>query len=131
MARKVFVDTSAWIAFFDRTDDFHDRAIDFLKTKPHLVTSDVVLHECIAHLENRISKEVAKSFAEAVLINNICDIVFITYEQEMRSLKRYRKTRKKISFVDVTNQVIAEELGLKEIFAFDRDFKNLGLKLVP
>lgn len=128
---KVFVDTSAWIAFFDQTDDFHYKAKGFLERKPELITSNIVLHECIAHLENRISKRVAEKVAETLIAGNICELVCLTSEQELQSLEKYKEVSRRISFVDVANKVVMEDLGLGKIFAFDQDFKKLSLNVVP
>jgi predicted nucleic acid-binding protein len=36
-----------------------------------------------------------------------------------------------ISFVDHMNSVLSEEYGIEHIFAFEEDFKTLGMTRVP
>lgn len=36
-----------------------------------------------------------------------------------------------ISFVDYTTSILADERGIERLFAFDSDFRTLGLSLVP
>ena len=55
-----FVDTSAWYAYFDKSDRFHPQAVRFLSQSHELITSDVVFIETCALLHNNF-KETANS----------------------------------------------------------------------
>ncbi len=128
---RFFVDTSAWIAFFNGDDEFNSDAVRFLKDEKELVTSNIVLHECAAHLENRISKRIAELFIKKILAEKICGVIYLTSEQERKTLKKYSTVPRKISFVDCSNFVVMKDIRIKEIFAFDSYFEKLGLKVVP
>lgn len=128
---KVFVDTSAWVAYFDKKDEFHRKAVEFAKTFPDLITSNIVFHELTAHIENWGSRVQARKVAQILISAKICEFVCLTPEEEIKTVEKYNKTPARISFVDVSNKVVMDSLGLDQIFAFDRDFVRLGLKIVP
>lgn len=128
---KVFIDSSAWIAYFNSDDDFHSQALEFFKKRPRLVTSNVVLHEAVVHLENRVGRKAAERAAVHILNPLLVELIVISKETENKSLAKYQGGSKKISFVDWTNFVLMKEHNIKKIFAFDEDFKKMGLGVVP
>ena len=103
---KVFVDSSAWIAFFSKTDDFHLPAVKFFKKKPKLVSSNIVLHETVAHLRNRVSRQAAEIAAEMIFNPLLVELIFVAEKEEKQSFEKYKKGQKKISFVYWKNIVI-------------------------
>ena len=127
---KVFVDTSAWIAHFNRQDDFHQKAREVFKKKPDLLTSNAVFHETIAHLSVRVSKKAAK-VAGDFICSSVVELIPLSEEEEISSWQRLKKSKFSISFVDMTTVILMERLNLKEIFAFDRDFLKMGFKVIP
>lgn len=128
---KVFVDTSTWIAYFNGSDDFHSKAVEFFGKKPILISSNIVLHETVAHLQNRVDRKTAKLAAEFILNPLLVELIFISKEEEKLSFKKYKKGLKKISFVDWTNFILMKKHKIDKIFTFDRDFKKMDLKVVP
>lgn len=128
---KVFVDTSAWYTYFDRSDRCHRKATAFFKKKPGLVTSTLVLSETLALLQRRIGKKVARKAGGFLLSSPLVKLVDLEPELLREAFLVFEKAPAKISFVDSSNQVAMESLGLKTIFCFDRDFEKLGLKVVP
>lgn len=127
---RVFVDTSAWIAFFNVKDDFHQEAKKIFKTRPSLITSNTVLHETIAHLSTQVSKKAAR-IAGDFIFSQAVELIILTANDELSSWEKLKKMKLKVSFVDITNAVLMERLNLKEIFAFDKDFEKMGLQLIP
>lgn len=128
---KCFVDTSAWIAHFDKDDDFHEDAESFFRKKPLMVTSNIVIHETIAHLQARINKNLALTAGKLLFNDALVQLIIIDRNQEVRAWNEYVVQSKKISFVDCSIKVVMEEKKLGTIFAFDDDFAKLGLKVVP
>lgn len=128
---KVFVDTSAWYAYFDRKDNNHQEAMTFFKKKPELVTSELILAETLALVQRRINKITGQKIGEFLLNSPLIEMTLLTPELLNQSFALFKKTPSRISFVDCTNKVAAESLGIKQIFCFDRDFIKLGLKVVP
>lgn len=128
---KLFVDTSAWIAHFNRDDDFHKEAESVFVKRPSLITSNIILHETIAHLSVRVSKIAAEIAGDFILRSGAVELITVSSDDEIAAWKRYRSFYLKISYVDATNVVVMNKLRLKEIFAFDRDFLRFGFKLIP
>lgn len=129
---KVFVDTSAWFSLFDKNDKFHKSTLTFLRTKPDLVTSDVVFIETCALLHKRLGKRVCQKAGDFLRKSNVIELLRISDEELGNAWEEFKRiTYSKISFVDVTNKIIMQNLGISEIFAFDKDFEKLGLRVVP
>ncbi len=129
---KTFVDTSFLYAYFDKDDKFNLRAVSFLKKKPQLVTSNVIYFELCALMQRRLGKKVCVKVGDFIKSTKIVETVTILEEELDRAWEEFKNTSlAKISLVDVTNKIICGRLGIKEIFAFDQDFENLGLKVRP
>lgn len=129
---KVFIDSSALFAYFVESDDFHKNAVSFLAEKPELITSTVVLHETIALFAKRISKTIAKKVGSFVFEEEIITLIVPSNKEERESWELYRTSkRSKMSWVDYNNVTVMKNLGIKEIFTFDEDFRKLGLRIVP
>lgn len=129
---KIFADSSAFFAYFVELDLFHKEAVDFIAKQHEIVTSTVVLHELDAIIAKRISRTMAKKIGSAILYKGIIEIVVPTLDEEYKSLDMYEKSDiGKISWVDCSNVIIMKRIGSREIFAFDSDFEELGLKVVP
>lgn len=128
---RIFVDTSAWYAYFDRSDGDHQKAAAFFKKRPGLVTSNLVLSETLALLQRRVGKKVAKKAGNFLLRSSLVEMVGLGQELLRETFSVFEKAPAKISFVDCSNRVAMKSLHLKIIFCFDQDFKKLGLKVVP
>lgn len=129
---KYFVDTSAWIAFFDQDDKFHTSAVDFIKRKERiLITSNIVLHETIAVLTRRISKKVATKAGRFIFDEELTTCHVISNQQEQQAWNYFVNKKTPLSFVDWSSKVVMDDEGLKDIFTFDSGFDAVGLKRIP
>lgn len=128
---KLFVDTSAWLAYFNRHDDFHEQAKKLFNKKPELLTSNAVLHETIAHLSARVSKKAAQIAGDFILSGTAVQLILLSLRDEISSWEALKKMEFSLSFVDMSSVILMRRLKLKEIFAFDRDFLKMGFKLIP
>lgn len=67
----VFVDTSAFYALFDQGDDFHTHAqkiaLELINNNANLITSNYVLVETIALLQNRLNLAASRDFIEQII----------------------------------------------------------------
>lgn len=126
----VFVDTSAWIAFFNKNDDFHKSAVSFFRKKPKLFSSNIVLHETIAHLQYRVDRLTAETAASLILNPLLVQLIYISEEEEKQAYKKYQTGLKKISFVDWTSEVLMKTNKIKRIFTFNKHFLKMGLKII-
>lgn len=129
-----FVDTSALYAVMDASDRYHARAAKYwrelLLQDVALVTSNYVLLEMTALLQNRLGLEAVEVFR-----NDICPLLQVEWVDERThetSLEAVLLSgRKDISLVDCASFQIMQRMGLKQVFAFDRHFKERGFLCVP
>jgi predicted nucleic acid-binding protein len=128
---KVFVDTSGWYAYFDKSDRFHAEAASFIGRRPTLLTSDLVVSETLALLQRRINKAVSQKVGEILLDRMVVELLIPSFKTLQESLLLYEGTSRKLSFVDCSNKILMAQNDLDTIFCFDEDFKGLGLKVVP
>jgi predicted nucleic acid-binding protein len=137
--QPLFVDTNAFIALFDRDDVHHDRAkavIDGIKdqTLPYgpVFTSRYVLSETLTTLlyavDHRAAVKALKTIRESSTFN-ILEVTEQLFERTAEQFAAYDDQQ--ISFVDHLNAVLSDEFDIEHIFAFEEDFKTLGLTRVP
>src|SRR5262245_13356488 len=138
----IFIDTWAWIALADRSDQHHIAAkAQHKKLQRHhrrYVTTDFVLGETITYLFDALSFSQARAFIQS-LLNAVeagtMRLDYLSPEQFRRAWNMRQKFDDKpdISFVDFTSMIVMQDLGLTDIFTDDNHFRqvNLGFHLYP
>ena len=128
--KRVFVDTSAFIALRDSRDINHQSSKifqrDLKKQKVQLLTTNFIFDEVYTYFSR--FHEVAVEMGEYIR-NSPGIIVYnrITAEDENRAWEIARKySDKTFSFTDCTSFAFCERLGLKSVFAFDEHFEQYG-----
>lgn len=135
--QPIFIDTSALLALFIKTDEFHKTANDFLdqakSEKRTFITSNFVLDEFYTWIRAYIGKAKAVYFGEFLSQNtDIVRPVRVLLSDERAAWEFFTKLPgRKVSFTDCTSFALMNRLGLKEAFTFDRDFKKAGIKVLP
>lgn len=135
----VFVDTSAWKAFYDEQDDRHGEARSFMekvvsKKLPVrlLVTSDYVLDETLTLVRFAHSHSKAVELANTILESRATKLVFVGEERFNESLKMFTERKdKEWSFTDCSSFVLMKNLNLATAFAFDPHFEQAGFHTLP
>lgn len=131
---KLFVDTSAWLALNDRSDQYHSEAVSRLNTvakqKIELITSEYVVDESITIIRYRVSHKAAVVFGDALMSSTIVTLADITDEERFRAWMLFKKyDDKELSFTDCTSFALMNKLKLRKAFAFDDHFKQIGFEL--
>jgi predicted nucleic acid-binding protein len=138
----IFVDTWAWIALADRTDQYHVSADkqhrEFLKARQKYVTSDFVLTEFINYLYSALPASRAQKIAESLFQQidaGTIQLLHVSpdqFRQAWELRKRYHD-KPDISFIDFTSMVVMRDLEITDIFTGDTHFQQVGLgfRLVP
>jgi uncharacterized protein len=132
---RVFCDTSFFYACFDADDINHDRAEELADESAHssvsfLATWDII-SETVTLLRYRLRMAPALVFLAEVkptlTIINYGDLV----RSEAEDVFRRRGGQRRLSFCDAISFVVVTSL-LDDIpcFAFDRDFRALGLTVI-
>ncbi len=130
-----FVDTSAWIALNDKTDQYHNNAIlksqQIKKQKIELITSEYIFDESITLIRYRASHQSAVTFGDSLLNSNIVRIIDVATEDRLMAWEMFKQYRdKELSFTDCTSFVLMKKLKLQKAFTFDRHFKLMGFEML-
>lgn len=123
----VFIDTSAFYAFLDRSDRWHKEAVEGFKKlaseRRPIYTTNLVIAETYALILVRLGLSVAQSWLEALRVN----LFFQRREDHERVKALLLKYRDKdFSYTDGFSFLAMEELGIKTAFAFDPHFLQYG-----
>ena len=132
---KAFVDTSAWLAFYDRSDEHHaaaGRIAERLKAqRAGLVLSDFVLAESLTIIRFRLGHAPAVRFGQAVFGSRLAELLSVDGATRDRAWEIFRRYEDKaFSFTDCTSFAVMERLGIKTAFAFDRHFAQYGFHVI-
>lgn len=137
--RPLFVDTNAFVALFDEDDDHHDRANAVLDgigdgALPYgpIYTSRYVLSETATVLLYGSGHRDAVEALASIRGSSTFNVLAVTEQLFERTADQFgRYDDQEISFVDHMNGVLSDEYGIEHIFAFEADFKTLGMTRVP
>lgn len=119
---SLFVDTSVWYAAADSSDVSHGRAKEVLAAGEMLVTTDHVLVESWVLLRNRIRRQTAERFWEALRagVADIEPVGSADLEVAWQIGASFRD--QDFSIVDRTSFAVMRRLGIDRAASFDDDF---------
>lgn len=137
--RPLFVDTNALVAVFDEDDDHHAPAnavLDGIRDGDlaygPVFTSRYVLSETATTLlygvGHREAVDALTTIRESSTFNTL-DVTESIFARTAEQFARYDDQQ--ISFVDHLNSVLGDEFDIHHIFAFEDDFRTLGMTRVP
>lgn len=135
---NILVDTSAFIAWFNKNDKYHaeaQRVLDDIKNgRIHLtrfVVTDYIVDETLTFLE-RVTRDhdLAVQVGDAILNSNYVHMEQISHDTFNSSYQRF-KANKGLSFTDCTSMEIMDRLGVTAVFTFDVHFKQSGYASIP
>ncbi len=133
---RLFADTGAWCALYDKSDIHHARALSFLQElrgqKVRLITSDYILDETLTLLRFRAGHKEAVEFGKWVLQSPLVKVVKVNEDIWQTAWEIFvRYNDKAFSFTDCTSFAIMQKLGIINAFAFDHNFEQMGFRLFP
>jgi len=129
------LDTGIVYAYYDRADDWHDRARDVISTTPDgLLLPAPVIPEVDHLLRHRLGRHASRTFYQG-LVNGayvVVDVPRDGYARIAALTDRYDE----LGFVDAAVVVIAEARRVRRIATSDRRHfvplaRSLSLELVP
>jgi len=128
---SIFVDTSAFLAVLDADDLHHAKAAllwqDLLNHTEDLVSTNYVLVETFALVQNRLGMEAVKCLDEDIL--PLVRIAWTTEADHRVAVSALLiAARRRLSLVDCMSFTIMRQLQLRRAFAFDRDFNTQGFE---
>jgi len=137
---RIFVDASAYIAYFNVRDKNHGRAMSFLERVRNreiwpvvFFTSDYVFDEVVSVILILTGRrDLAARVGDAILSSKITRVIRVNNEIFRRAWDLFKKCKEKSwTFTDCTSFIIMEMNGIKTAFTFDEHFREAGYTVVP
>lgn len=130
---RIFIDTSAIIAFLNTDDEFYKDSFNIfsglLEERAKIISSNYVLLETMVILKNRIGIEAIK-----ILKNDILPVIKTYWiDEDIHNFcvnTQIAADRKKFSLVDYTSFEIMRRLNISQAFTFDSHFKDMGFEIL-
>ena len=130
--KRVFVDSGGWYAHLVAEDRNHEAARHLFQRvrddRRSLVTTNAVMFEAHALILNRArdGRSLALKMLEQ-LRSGVATIVRVTRQDESRAEDLLRAHDDKgYSFCDALSFVVMERMGIADVIAFDRHFRQYG-----
>lgn len=133
----IFVDTGAWIALSDKSDQYHLESVriynELKQQKSRFVTTDYVLDETVTRLRFDTIHQVAVRFLDAMEDSENAGILKIIRTDETlfrEAVSVFRKYDSAVlSFTDCVSFAVCRKYGINQAFGFDRHFAMMGISL--
>lgn len=131
MPRRIFVDTSAWIAVYHFRDQAHEAAVDYmeelLEENCALVTSTDVFDETVTMMLKRAGHAAAMGVGRQLLDASQVFMVQVDEETRHRAWTDFQaRTAKPMSLTDCTSVAVMAAHKIRDVFTFDDDFRGAG-----
>jgi uncharacterized protein len=133
-SRRVFLDSSAYLALLDRDDQHHDEAIDILlslaRKRTSQFTSNVILIEAHALVLSRLGIQQGQAFLRD-MEKSATTVVRVRAADEARARQIiYQYDDKDFSMADAISFAVMERLHITRAFTFDRHFAQYGFTVL-
>ena len=130
----IFVDADALIGLRVKEDAHYNIAKQILNDLEEegetLVTSWQAVDKVTTKLAYFDKKKNALDFLKWLFKSDV-EVVYIDNRLAKKAVKKFKEqTSKRVSLTDCTNMVIAEEMGVRQIFSFDKHYEQNGLELL-
>lgn len=138
-AKKIFIDTWAWVALANENDNCHEVAETLnqdLVTAGYLyVTTNFILDESYTLIQARVHKQAAIDFCEEIQVSKetgVLKIIHISEEIEKEAWKIFKNYKDKdFSFTDCTSFTVMQQFKIHEAFTDDDHFSQFGFIRLP
>lgn len=136
MSREIFVDTGAWIALNDRSDQHHASAVrvyqSLLQERRPLVTTNLVVAEAYIAIRRAGGHQPAMRFLVSLRQSSRLLRVYSDSRLEDAAEEILRRYADQVfSLVDAVSFAVMQQRGIAESFGFDRHFVTAGFAVVP
>jgi predicted nucleic acid-binding protein len=135
MKKPVFVDTVAWLALVNKSEDLHDAARvvrnQLVQQKAMLITTDYVIVEIANSLARLPLRSVAQKLIDFIRTSETVEVVTITAEIHDKAWELFcSHDDKEWGLTDCTSFVVMREMRLNRAFTADRHFEQAGFTLL-
>jgi uncharacterized protein len=124
----IFVDTSAWFAYYAPGDVNHSAAREvFRRARDRFVTIDYVVDELLTLLKTRENPNRAAAAGKTLFEEKTARIEWVEEADVWSAWQTFNRYRdKQWSFTDCVSYVVMQRLRIKKAFAFDIHFRQFG-----
>ena len=125
----IFIDTSFWIAAYNRRDRHNDEARVLLQTHDGVpkMTSNHVRGETWTYFRRKEGHRFAVSVIDGLHRSRGLTVAFVSEELEAQALTWLRRRdEREYSFVDATSFALMKSNRIRRALAFDGDFAAAG-----
>ena len=131
--KRLFVDTSAWFAFFNGADPDNEAVAKILvEWDGRLVTTEYVFDEIVTLLRYRVDHHTARRAGKVLRNGDIATLATVELRDVEEAWNRFcKQADKKYSFTDCTSFAVMDRLGLTKAAAVDPDFRRAGFQVLP
>lgn len=131
MRRKIFVDTTAWLALANKRDNLHSSATKLnqklLLERVYFVTTDYVLTEVANGLSGLLYRKAAIGFIDAIFSSKLIKIVHIDPSLFRQGWRLYKERMdKEWGLTNCTSFLVMTDEGIREAFGCDQHFEQAG-----
>jgi len=133
MPKRIFIDTSGFLALEDESDEHHEKAIRFrdqeiLRDHCECITTSYILDETLTLIRIPLSIQASIEFSKKIRRRQIVKILSVCKQIEDKALDLFENyDDKTFSFTDCVSFVVMQDLRIQEAFTFDEQFVQVGL----
>ncbi|MGK5095540.1 PIN domain-containing protein [Deltaproteobacteria bacterium TL4] len=133
----IFVDTGAWIALIDTSDQYHREAVSIYtclkKQQARFLTTDYVVDETITRVRYDASHHLALQCLDLLTLSKDTGILRMIHTDEVifnEAVSTFRKYDSAVlSFTDCVSFAVCKRYEINQTFAFDQHFLMMGISL--
>lgn len=128
---RAYVDTSALIAFLDRSDSHHDLFYRLFSDPPALVSTALVIAEGHAWFLKRFDRKRALQFMAFIDDLSVLQLVPVGHEEHAGGARMLRKySDQDLTLTDATGLHVMKSLGIRSCWSTDFHLGLSGVSLV-
>ncbi len=135
MKNSVFVDTVAWLALVNKSEDLHEAARtvrdQLIQQKVKLITTDFVVVEIANSLARFPLRGLARKLIDFIRTADTVELVTITPELFEKAYQLYcTRDDKEWGLTDCTSFVVMQKMRMNRAFTADRHFEQAGFTVL-
>lgn len=135
---KIFIDTSAIIAYFNSDDRFHGEAEGIMRDLTEgripltrLYVSDYVFDEAVTFIECVLRDHALAVDVGAALLSSPFTTMLRVEEETFEEARERFRAGEGLSFTDCSSFALMDRFGINHAFTFDRHFTEAGFQVLP